>query len=34
MDSMQTTTSEDVANGVTYLGVMEENLKVLTEALK
>lgn len=34
MDSMQTTTSEDVENGVTYLGVMEENLKVLTEALK
>ena len=34
MDSMQTTTSEDVANGVTYLGVMEENLKVLAEALK
>ncbi|MBR5650000.1 metal ABC transporter substrate-binding protein [Pseudobutyrivibrio sp.] len=34
MDSMQTTTSEDVANGVTYLSVMEDNLKVLTEALK
>jgi len=34
MDSMQSTTSEDVANGVTYLSVMEGNLEVLKEALK
>lgn len=33
MDSMQATTSQDVSNGATYLGIMEENLKVLTEAL-
>ena len=34
MDSMQSTTSEDVAKGTTYLGVMEENLQVLKEALQ
>ena len=34
LDSMQSTTSEDVAAGATYLGIMEENLKVLEEALK
>ena len=33
MDSMQSTTSEDVANGATYLSVMEKNLSVLKEAL-
>ncbi len=33
MDSMQSTTSEDVENGVTYISVMEKNLSVLTEAL-
>ena len=33
MDSMQSTTSKDVANGVTYLSVMEKNLSVLKEAL-
>ena len=33
MDSMQSTTSKDVANGATYLSVMEKNLSVLTEAL-
>ena len=33
MDSMQSTTSEDAANGVTYLSVMEQNLPVLKEAL-
>ena len=33
MDSMQSTTSEDVANGTTYLSVMEQNLSVLKEAL-
>lgn len=32
-DSMQSTTSKDVKNGVTYLSVMEKNLKVLKEAL-
>ncbi len=34
MDSMQATTSEDVQNGATYLGIMEANLDVLSEALK
>lgn len=33
MDSMQATTSEDAANGTTYLGVMENNLGVLKQAL-
>ena len=33
MDSMQSTTSEDVANGTTYLSIMEQNLGVLKEAL-
>ncbi|MBO6155598.1 MAG: zinc ABC transporter substrate-binding protein [Lachnospiraceae bacterium] len=34
MDSMQATTSEDVANGAAYLSIMEQNLEVLKEALK
>lgn len=34
MDSMQSTTSNDVKNGVTYLSVMEKNLEVLKDALK
>ncbi|MCR5002436.1 MAG: metal ABC transporter substrate-binding protein [Lachnospiraceae bacterium] len=34
MDSMQSTTSKDVENGVSYLSVMENNLSVLREALK
>ena len=33
MDSMQSTTSKDVASGATYLSVMEKNLSVLKEAL-
>ena len=33
MDSMQSMTSEDAANGTTYLSVMEQNLSVLREAL-
>ena len=33
MDSMQSTTSQDVANGETYLSIMEQNLTVLKEAL-
>ena len=33
MDSMQSTTSKDVANGTTYLSIMEQNLSVLKEAL-
>lgn len=33
MDSMQSTTSDDVKNGATYLSVMEDNLAVLKEAL-
>ena len=34
MDSMQSTTSKDSANGTTYLSIMEKNLEVLKEALK
>lgn len=34
LDSMQSTTSEDVKNGTTYLSVMKNNLEVLKEALK
>ena len=33
MDSMQSTTSQDVKNGTTYLSIMEKNLSVLKEAL-
>ena len=34
MDSMQSTTSKDVAAGTDYLSIMEKDLEVLTEALK
>lgn len=34
MNSLQSATSLDVKNGVTYLSVMEDNLDVLKEALK
>lgn len=34
MDSMQSTTSNDVQNGASYLSIMEKNLEVLKEALK
>lgn len=34
LNSMQSTTSEDVENGVTYYSVMKDNLEVLTKALK
>lgn len=34
LNSMQSTTSKDVQNGVTYLSLMENNLEVLKEALK
>lgn len=34
MDSLQSTTSNDVKNGPTYLSVMEQNLEVLKDALK
>ena len=34
MDSMQSTTSQDVKNGVTYLSTMEGNLEVLKQALQ
>jgi zinc transport system substrate-binding protein len=34
LNSMQSVTDSDVKNGVTYLGIMEENLEVLKEALK
>ena len=33
MDSLQSTTAEDVQSGVTYLSVMEKNLSVLKKAL-
>ena len=34
MDSMQSVTAKDVADGVTYLSVMQKNLTVLKEALR
>lgn len=34
LNSMQSTTSADVANGASYLTIMEQNLAVLAEALK
>lgn len=34
MDSMQSTTSEDVKKGKTYFSVMNENLEVLKQAIK
>ena len=34
MNSMQGVTNKDIKNGVTYLSVMEDNLKVLKQALK
>lgn len=34
MDSMQSTTSENVSDGATYLSIMENNLEILKEALK
>ena len=34
MDSMQSTTTQDVKNGTTYFSVMEKNLSVLKEALR
>lgn len=34
MDSMQSTTAEDVEDGASYLSIMEDNLSVLREALK
>jgi len=33
LDSMQATTAKDAQSGVTYLGVMSENLNILKEAL-
>ena len=33
MDSMQSVTSKDAANGTTYLSIMEKNLSILKEAL-
>ena len=34
MNSMQATTEEEIKKGITYLAVMEQNLKVLQEALQ
>ncbi len=34
IDSMQSTTAEDIAKGATYLSIMEGNLEVLKQALK
>ncbi len=34
MDSMQSVTSKDVENGITYLSVMEKNLSVLKDAIR
>lgn len=33
MNSMQSVTAEDVADGETYLNMMEDNLNVLSQAL-
>lgn len=33
LDSMQSTTSKDVANGINYLKIMEKNLEILKNAL-
>ena len=34
LNSMQSVTADDAANGVTYLGIMEDNLEVLRAALE
>lgn len=34
LDSLQSTTAREIAEGISYLSVMEDNLKALTEALK
>lgn len=34
MDSMQSTTAQDVKDGTTYLSAMEKNLSILSDALK
>ena len=34
MNSMQSVTADDIANGATYLSIMENNLKALLSALK
>ncbi len=34
LDSMQSVTSGDVAKGITYISIMEENLSILKEALQ
>ena len=34
MDSLQSVTKKDIKKGISYLGVMKDNLKVLKEALK
>ena len=34
LDSMQSVTAKDIAGGTTYLGIMEENLEVLRQALE
>ena len=34
LDSMQSVTDEQIAGGVSYLSIMEENLKVLKKALE
>lgn len=34
LNSMQSSLQDEIKNGVTYLSVMEDNLKVLKEALK
>ena len=34
LDSMQSTTADDVAAGADYLSIMQNNLEVLKEALR
>ncbi len=33
LNAMQSTSREDIKNGATYLSIMEDNLKVLDQAL-
>ena len=34
MDSMQSVTENDIESGAAYLSIMEDNLKILEEALR
>ena len=34
LDSLQSVTSKDIENGESYLGIMQENLEVLKQAIQ